>query len=177
MEHAKAAVPGLVEMTLDRLVHELTHPQVEKAVRDARVVIIRSQEIDGAGESLPDGVARRVMGTVLEDLRKGVLRLAAAGIEQFVITADHGHLYGERRGDDMMIGLRPLAAGAQQHPVNGHLLGLGQLREQHGIDVAEEVSDRGIRQHRLGLADSRRNDRETLLAGLRHRPATDRRTG
>jgi hypothetical protein len=102
MEHAKAMVPGLVEMTLDRLLHELTPGQLEKAVRDAPVVIIRSQEIDGIGESM-EGVARRVMGTVLEDLRKGVLRLAAAGIEQFVIAADHGHLFGERRGDEMKI--------------------------------------------------------------------------
>lgn len=103
MEHAKAMVPGLVEMTLDRLLHDLTPTQVEKTVRGAPVVVIRSQEIDGAGESLPDGVARRVMGTVLEDLRKAVLRLAGAGIEQFVITADHGHLFGARRGDEMKI--------------------------------------------------------------------------
>jgi len=103
MEHAKAMIPGLIETTLDRLLHELTQSQVDKMVRGAPVVLIRSQEIDGAGESLPDGVARRVMGTVLEDLRKGVLRLAAAGVEQFVITADHGHLYGARRGDEMKI--------------------------------------------------------------------------
>jgi hypothetical protein len=103
MEHAKATVPGLVEMTLDRLLHELSPAQLEKAVHGARLVVIRSQEIDGAGENLPDGVARRVMGTVLEDLRKGVLRLAGAGIEQFVVTADHGHLFGARRGDEMKI--------------------------------------------------------------------------
>lgn len=103
MEHAKAMVPGLVEMTLDRLLHELTPTQVEKIVRGAPVVVIRSQEIDGAGESLSDGVARRVMGTVLEDLRKAVLRIAGAGVEQFVITADHGHLFGARRGDEMKI--------------------------------------------------------------------------
>lgn len=111
MDHAKASVPGLVEMTLDRLLHELTPVQVEKAARGAPVVVVRSQEIDGTGESLPDGVARRVMGTVLEEIRKAVLRLAGAGIEHFVITADHGHLFGARRGDEMKID--PPEAGQQ----------------------------------------------------------------
>ena len=43
------------------------------------------------------------MSTVLEDIRKAALRLANAGVEHFVITADHGHLFGSRRGDDMKI--------------------------------------------------------------------------
>jgi hypothetical protein len=60
-------------------------------------------EIDSAGESLPNQVAQRVMGTILEDLRNGVTRLAAAGITRFVIASDHGHLFGSGLGDDMKI--------------------------------------------------------------------------
>ncbi len=63
-------------------------------MRGAPVIMVRSQEIDGTGEQLPPGIAQRVMGTLLEDVRKAVLRLADAGIEQLVITADHGHLFG-----------------------------------------------------------------------------------
>ena len=103
MDYAKGAVPGLIEMTLDRLLHDMRAKRLAEEVRRASVVVVRSQEIDGAGESLPEGVARRIMSTVLEDIRKAVLRLADAGVEHFVITADHGHLFGLRRGDDMKI--------------------------------------------------------------------------
>ena len=103
MDYAKGAVPGLIEMTLDRLLHDMPAKRLAKEVRRASVFLVRSQEIDGAGESLPEGVVRRIMITVLEDIRKAVLQLANAGVEHFVITADHGHLFGVRRGDDMKI--------------------------------------------------------------------------
>ena len=103
MDHAKAEVPGLVEMTMDRLLHELSTKRLQRELKGAPVIVVRSQEIDGTGEQLSTGVAQRVMGTVLEDVRKAVLRLAEAGVEQFVVTADHGHLFGQRRGEDMRI--------------------------------------------------------------------------
>lgn len=103
MDYAKGAVPGLIEMTLDRLLHDTPAKRLADEVRQATTVVVRSQEIDGAGESLPEGVARRIMSTVLEDIRKAVMRLADAGVERFVIAADHGHLFGSRRGEDMKI--------------------------------------------------------------------------
>ena len=103
MDYAKGAVPRLIEMTMDRLLHDMPTKRLAEEVRQASVVVVRSQEIDGAGESLPEGVARRIMSTVLEDIRKATLRLANAGVEHFVITADHGHLFGSRRGEDMKI--------------------------------------------------------------------------
>ncbi len=102
MDHAKGQVPGLVEMTLDA-VHDTKRNKLADLVKDAPLVIVRSQEIDGAGEKLPNHLAQKVMGTVLEDLRKAVIRLADAGVRRFVITADHGHLFAGRRGDDMKI--------------------------------------------------------------------------
>ncbi|MFZ1059772.1 MAG: PglZ domain-containing protein [Candidatus Rokuibacteriota bacterium] len=102
MDYAKGEIPGLVEMTLDQL-HGLSRAKLQEELRSAGIVLIRSQEIDGTGESLPNGLAQRIMGTVLEDIRNGVLRLAETGLSQFVITADHGHLFGARRGDDMKI--------------------------------------------------------------------------
>ena len=103
MDYARGVVPNLIEMTLDRLLYDMPAKRLAKEVRRATVVLVRSQEIDSAGESLPGGVARRIMSTVLEDVRKAVLRLADAGVEHFVVTADHGHLFGSRRGDDMKI--------------------------------------------------------------------------
>jgi hypothetical protein len=103
MEHARGEVPGLVEMTLDRLVHELSPKQRDDELKGAPVVVIRSQEIDGAGENLPQGVAQKVMGTILEDLRLAAQCLADAGVNHFVVAADHGHLFGSSKGDDMKI--------------------------------------------------------------------------
>jgi len=103
MEFAKGAVPGLIEMTLDRFVHDMSSKARAEAVADAKVVVIRSQEIDGIGENVSVGVAKKVMGTVLEDLRAAIQCLADAGITHFVVSADHGHLFSERRGDDMKI--------------------------------------------------------------------------
>ena len=42
------------------------------------------------------------MDTVLVNLVRAVRKLAAAGLQRFVITADHGHLFGEERGPDMV---------------------------------------------------------------------------
>lgn len=103
MEQAKAAVPGLVETTLDELVYELSRSKAEELVGGAPVIIVRSTEIDAAGEVLPSGLARRVMGSVLEDIRKAVLRLAEAGVTRFLVVSDHGHLFSFRRGNDMKI--------------------------------------------------------------------------
>ncbi len=103
MEHAKAEVPGLVETTLDKLVYELTRKKARELVGGAPVILVRSTEIDAAGEVLPSGLARRVMGSVLEDIRKAVLRLAEAGVSRFLVVSDHGHLFSFRRGDEMTI--------------------------------------------------------------------------
>jgi hypothetical protein len=110
MDFAKAEIPGLVEMTLDDLL-ETPRGKLQERLETGPVVLIRSQEIDGAGENLPNALARQVMGTVLESIRKGVLRLADAGVSHFVVTADHGHLFSSPRGDDMKID--PPSAGTQ----------------------------------------------------------------
>ncbi len=102
MEHAAAMVPGAAEMALDRLM-SMSRSRLERVIGEAPIVIVRSQEIDGAGESLPEGIAQKVMGTVLEDLRGAIQRLAEAGARRFVVTADHGHLFGGAKGEEMKI--------------------------------------------------------------------------
>lgn len=110
MDFLKARIPGAIDLTVDDVLVHLSKDQLRNRIQGTRFVVMRSQEIDGAGEQLPANLARKVMATVLEDLRHALVRLADAGVERFVVVADHGHLFGRRRGDDMKIPL----------PENGH---------------------------------------------------------
>ena len=81
--------------------------------------------------------------------------------------------YGSKgRGDHALIGVRALAAGPQQHPVDGDALHVGQLGEDAGVNVAEEVCHCRVGQHRLRLADPRGQHPESPLARLLHRAAS-----
>ncbi len=59
-------------------------------VRDARLVLIRSQELDAAGEAGMLNAAWSYFSTVLQLLTNLVARLGQAGVRRVVITADHG---------------------------------------------------------------------------------------
>ncbi|MCL6478736.1 MAG: PglZ domain-containing protein [Peptococcaceae bacterium] len=73
------------------------------AILNRDLIIVRSQEIDNFGEEDNIYQARRVMTEVLADIRRAVQRLAEAGVRNFVITADHGHLFGEELNDGMKL--------------------------------------------------------------------------
>jgi hypothetical protein len=67
-------------------------------------VFVTSQEIDRHGEAEDaDGEARRYIDEVLDKLRKGIRRLAALGIRDVILAADHGHLFGEAIESGMKI--------------------------------------------------------------------------
>jgi len=80
---------------------------LRKSTRDsiatARLVVVTSQEIDAVGESDNASFARQTMGKVLEMITRAVRALAREGIEHFVITADHGHLFAEEVLSDMTL--------------------------------------------------------------------------
>jgi hypothetical protein len=96
----KAKVPDAVEMTLGKLLN--TPPaKLGKAIGHASLVVIRSQEIDFVGEIDGDLLARQVMDTITGNLARAVKKLAQVGIENFVITADHGHQFSIRKDEDM----------------------------------------------------------------------------
>ncbi|HOK77036.1 MAG TPA: PglZ domain-containing protein [Verrucomicrobiota bacterium] len=72
-----------------------TRKQQER-IQQAMLLVVTSQEIDRRGEEAEDEAeARRYMDEVLGKLRKGIRRLGALGVEEFVVTADHGHLFGD----------------------------------------------------------------------------------
>lgn len=97
---AAARLPNLVDLTLDALLG-LSQTDLRKKVQAAQVVIVRSQELDNAGENSTDRQARRIMNEVLGDLATAVQRLARAGVEDAVLSADHGHLFALERDESM----------------------------------------------------------------------------
>lgn len=101
MKFLKSAVPDATDITLDRLLQD-TPSKIQQKLGEARIIIVRSQEIDALGEK-NELLARSVMDTVVGNLARAVRKLAGLGFERFVITADHGHQFGSRKDDDMKL--------------------------------------------------------------------------
>jgi hypothetical protein len=100
MKHLKAEVPGAVELRLSDVL-EFSKAKLVKSIGDAPLVTVRSQELDALGEADSDWLARQLMDAVIGNVVRAVKRLAVAGIERFVITADHGHQFSVRKEGDM----------------------------------------------------------------------------
>ena len=99
----KSRVPELVDLTLDEVLSS-NAKALQKKIGDAKIVVVRSTEIDGAGENTSTFYARRIMDRVVEDLARCLQRLAMVGVGEAVITADHGHLFfAEDRDPSMRI--------------------------------------------------------------------------
>lgn len=98
---AAARVPKLVDLALDELL-SLQPSKLSKKLEGAQVVVVRSQEIDHAGETGFTFQARQVMDTVIDNLARAIRKLAAAGVEHAVVSADHGHLFFASDRDESM---------------------------------------------------------------------------
>ena len=72
-------------------------------VAQAQLIVITSQEIDMIGEVDNSAFARQTMSQVLDMILRAVRALAREGVEHFIITADHGHLFGEETLSDMLL--------------------------------------------------------------------------
>lgn len=96
-----ARVPKLVDVALDDLLG-LQPSKLRKKLEGAQVVVVRSQEIDHAGETGFTRQARRIMDEVIGDIASAIHRLAKAGVESAVVTADHGHLFFADDRDESM---------------------------------------------------------------------------
>jgi hypothetical protein len=100
-KHAAARVPKLVDLALDELL-SLQPSKLAKKVEGAQVVLVRSQEIDHAGETGFTFQARQVMDSVIDNLKLAIGKLAKAGVEHAVVSADHGHLFFATDRDESM---------------------------------------------------------------------------
>lgn len=100
--YMKAVRPDSCDLDLEDVLHKPTKA-LDKALGDAKLVVVRSQDIDKVGESAGAHLARQVMDTAVGNIARAVRKLARAGIENFVITSDHGHLFGPALPDDMIM--------------------------------------------------------------------------
>src|SRR5258705_4207835 len=98
---AAARVPKLVDMTLDELL-SLQPSKLSKKLDGAQVVVVRSQEIDHAGEAGFTFQARQIMDTVIDNLAPAIRKLAAAGVEHAGVSGHHGHLFFSTERDESM---------------------------------------------------------------------------
>lgn len=100
-KYAALMIAGQVDISLDELLG-LTVTKLAKKIEGAQVIIVRSQEIDLAGEVNSNFQARNVIDTVINNLARAIRKLSQAGIERMVLAADHGHLFFAGDRDESM---------------------------------------------------------------------------
>jgi hypothetical protein len=101
MNYLKSHVPDSDEITLENVLR-LSGAKLQEKVAEARLLVVRSQDIDSLGEK-HEMLARQLMDTVIGNIARAVRRLATTGYERFVITADHGYQFSSRKEDDMKL--------------------------------------------------------------------------
>lgn len=87
----RAAQGDIAEFLLTDL-FDSSEKELRDQIRSARLIVVRSQEIDEAFESDHTAAAWRYVKEIRDLLVRAVARLRAAGVERFVIVADHGFL-------------------------------------------------------------------------------------
>lgn len=100
LKFLKAKVPDVVDIALGKVLSS-SPSKLNKSIGNASLVVVRSQEIDALGENVDELTARAAMEGVIGNVARAVRKLASAGIESFVVTADHGHQFSVRKDDDM----------------------------------------------------------------------------
>jgi hypothetical protein len=101
-KHFKASVPDSADIDIGTLLQK-SAKSVEKKIGATKLLVVRSQSIDGLGEMDGGLLARQVMATAVGNLARAVRKLARLGFEHFVITADHGYQFSYRKDQDMVL--------------------------------------------------------------------------
>lgn len=102
VKYLKSRVPGSVEIELGKLL-DMSAKQLQGKLAGASLIVVRSQDIDVFGESGSNRIARQVMDAAIGNIARAVRKLANAGVESFVVAADHGHLFTSARDESMRI--------------------------------------------------------------------------
>lgn len=92
----------VLDIRLDELLPK-PNRKTEKAINDAELILITSQEIDLLGESGNPFLARQMMDGVLLQLQRAIRVLLQLGVKSIVLVADHGYIFGEGLSIDMKI--------------------------------------------------------------------------
>jgi hypothetical protein len=66
--------------------------KLRQMIGKAPLLVVRSDDIDRAGEGTSAPTARRFISSILDDVTAVAQRLARAGVRRMVFAADHGHV-------------------------------------------------------------------------------------
>ena len=102
MKHLRAVRPDSKDLDLGQLLQRSTK-SLRRSLDGVPLLVVRSQSIDGLGEMDGGLLARHIMDTVVGNIARAVRKLASIGFSSFVITADHGHQFSVRKGQDMQM--------------------------------------------------------------------------
>jgi len=83
--------PGFMETKLESLLKP--SKKVREEVAASAFILVTSQEIDEICEQGNVSIARRIMGDILDGIRRAMVNLMNLGVEAVVLTADHGYLF------------------------------------------------------------------------------------
>lgn len=106
--------------------------ELAKRIRDARLVVVRSQEVDAAGESGALAAGWRTFEDVTDLLPRVIARLNVAGVRTVCMTADHGFIALTRS----------LGADRTTEPPRG---GRGELHRRAWIGTGADVPEHCVR--------------------------------
>lgn len=102
MKHLRTVRPEAKDLDLGELLQRNTK-SLKRTLERVPLLIIRSQSIDGLGEMDGGLLARHIMDTVVGNIARAVRKLSKLGFDAFVVTADHGHQFAVKKGEDMLM--------------------------------------------------------------------------
>jgi hypothetical protein len=77
---------------------------IEKKIKNSGLIVVTTQEIDDYSTNKDNKeLTRQIMSLVLGQIKRSIRNLSQLGVKNFVITADHGHLFGEDLGSELRI--------------------------------------------------------------------------
>ena len=76
---------------------------IKEKLKECNLVLITSQEIDKVGEGSSEIITKEIMERIFDYIKKSMNYLSSLGFEEFVISADHGYLFGDIIGKDSKI--------------------------------------------------------------------------
>jgi hypothetical protein len=91
ISHLRLRHGAVVDLDLNDATNK-SEQSLHRSIQDASLVVVRSQEVDAAGESGMLAAAWTTFSAVNQLLATVITRLASAGIRRFVLSADHGFI-------------------------------------------------------------------------------------
>ncbi len=91
ISHLRRRHGTVVDLDLNDATNK-SEQSLHQSIHDASLIVVRSQEVDAAGESGMLAAAWTTFSAVNQLLATVITRLASAGIRRFVLTADHGFI-------------------------------------------------------------------------------------